>query len=153
MIYKWKSSGGLALPAQVVGEELERIRVANNGRLEGELVVERARDKANPLHPAFEWNDKKAAHAFRVDQARYLIRHIEVVVAEKPDAPPTRAFVSVVRDKDRSYTSVQHAMSDEELRQQVLAQAWAELEAWRKRYAELAELADVFASIDKARAA
>lgn len=133
---------------------MERIRIRNNGRLEGIDVVEASRPKTAPLHSAFEWDDAKAAEAYRVDQAAHMIRHIDVVV-ERADGEnaPVRAFVSVKRDEDRSYTSVQHALSDAELRAQVLASAWAELEAWRRRHAELIELAKVFAIIDQARGA
>lgn len=143
-----------AIDAQVAGDELERIRTFNNGRLEGRAVVEAARPKTSPLHPAFEWSDKKAADAWRLEQAGHLIRVIEVIV-DKPngETAPTRAFVSVVRDTDRSYTSTAHALSDADLRQQVLDSAWRELEAWRQHHAELIEFAKIFAEMDRARGA
>lgn len=149
MVYQWKKQGapGVGIAAQVAGEELERIRVHNNGRLESKAVVDASRPKTAPLHPAFEWNDKKAAESWRMEQASHIIRTIEVVVEEVEKKAPTRAFVSVVRGEDRSYTSIQHAMSDEELRAQIVAQAWAELRAWRQRYAELVEFAELFALI------
>lgn len=153
MIYQWKPERQIKIDAQAAGEELERIRVKNNGRLESEMVVEAARKKTSPLHPAFEWNDAAAADAYRVEQAKYLIRSIEVIVEADANSRPVRAFVSVVRDEDRSYTSVSHALADPELRRQVLLSALKELEAWRVRYAELVELANVFAAIDEARAA
>lgn len=153
MIYQWKDGARLSGDAQKVGSELERIRVRHNGRLEPEWVVHAAKAESNPMHGLFEWDDNVAAQNYRVDQARGVIRSIDVIVEELPQPKPVRAFVSVVRDRDRSYTSTAHAMSDEDLRKQVLAEAWAQLEAWRNRYAELEELADVFATIDKARAA
>jgi len=155
MIYQWKTTGPApSIDAQVAGEELERIRIRHNGRLESKSVVDAARPKDAPLHPAFEWNDKKAAENWRLEQASHMIRHIDVVIENgSEDVKPIRAFVSVKRDEDRSYTSVQHALSDAELRAQVVAQAWAELEAWRKRHAELVEFAAVFATMDQARAA
>ena len=156
MVYLWKTGAHHSpdIDAQVAGEELEKIRVRNNGRLENSDVVEAARDEQSPLHPAFEWDDAKAASAFRLDQAGNLIRAIDVVITKDDgEAKPIRAFVSVKRDEDRSYTSVQHALSDAGLRAQVVAQAWAELEAWRKRHAELVEFAAVFATMDQARAA
>jgi hypothetical protein len=83
-----------------------------------------------------------------------MIRHIGVVIeGADEDAPPIRAFVSVQRDEDRSYTSVAHAMADPDLRAQVVSQAWAELEAWRKRHAELIEFAKLFTAIEQARPA
>jgi hypothetical protein len=153
MIYKWRDCRGYSVPAQTVGAELERIRDRNAGKLDPDMVVHYAKSSNHPLHPLFEWDDNVAAQAYRVDQARQVIRSIEVVVDEAPRAKPTRAFVSVVQDRSRHYTSVQVAMSDEQLRGQVVAQALVELEAWRKRYAELMELANVFAAIDQARAA
>lgn len=79
-----------------------------------------------------------------------LIRSVEVVVEVQKSKPThLRAFVSVKRDSDRSYTSIGHAMSDEDLRKQVLADAWGELEGWRKRYANLTEFAKIHAAIDR----
>lgn len=155
MIYKWKSSGAPGgIDAQVAGEEMERIRVRNNGRLDSADVVEASRPKSAPLHSAFEWDDAKAAEAYRVDQAAHMIRHIDVVFeSENGDKAPVRAFVSVKRDEDRSYTSLQHALSDEELRAQVIKQAWRDLEAWHSRYAELTEFAKIFTAIGEARPA
>ncbi|MBO9380014.1 hypothetical protein GG804_24920 [Sphingomonas histidinilytica] len=152
MVYQWKDATHAIVDAQIAGEELERIRVRQNGRLDAKDVVDASRPADAPLHEAFEWDDETAAEAYRLDQARYLIRHIDVVV-EKTAADPVavRAFVSVKRDEDRSYTSVQHAMSDVDLRAQVVAAALAELDAWRKRHAELVELARIFACIDQAR--
>jgi hypothetical protein len=153
MIYKWKEGARVSIDPQAAGEEIERVRVAQNGRLLAPDLVESARDPSSPLHPAFEWDDATAAENWRVEQASYLIRSIEVIVERQEEERPIRAFVSVKRDEDRSYTSVSHAMADPDLRQQVLAGALKELEAWRVRYAELVELAKVFAAIDEARAA
>ncbi len=154
MIYQWKDGSHAKVDAQEAGEELERIRTFRNGRLTSEDVVEASRNPDAPLHPAFEWNDAIAAEAHRKEQAGYLIRSIEIVAtAEGGHTTPLRAFVSVKRDEDRSYTSVQHALSDDELRGQVVSAAFAELEAWRKRHAELIEFARIFAEIDQARIA
>jgi hypothetical protein len=154
MIYQWKPEARVKVDAQKAGEELERIRTWHNGRLEAKDVVEASRERGAPLHAAFEWNNARAAAAYRIEQAKYLIRSIEVVVDSAiEEARPVRAFVSVVRDEDRSYTSVSHALADPDLRRQVLVGALRELEAWRDRYAELVELANVFAAIEEARTA
>lgn len=153
MVYKWKEAVSIPVDPQVAGEELEKIRIRQNGRLESEDVVSAARPADSPLHPAFEWNDKKAAEKWRLEQAGHLIRSIVVTLDDTGDREPVRAFVSVKRDEDRSYTSVQHALADAELRAQVVAAALAELDAWRKRHAELVELARIFTAIDEARAA
>lgn len=154
-IYKWRAHAGVSIPAQVAGEELERIRVANNGRLAQEDVVASAKRKASPLHSAFEWDDKAAAHQHRLAQAGYIIRKLDVVTVANDEAKsaPIRAFVSVVRDEDQSYTSIAHAMSDDELREQVIARARKELEDWQARYDDLIEFSTVFAAIEQLKAA
>lgn len=149
--YFWKPNVSIPVKPQIAGERLETIRVRNNGRLTAEDVVEDARPEDSPLHPAFEWNDDVAAEKWRAEQARYLIRSLVVRVDRAEGEPtPIRAFVSVERDEDRSFTSLAHAMSDEELRQQVLNRAWAELLAWRRRYQEYQELAAIFSAIEQA---
>lgn len=147
MVYAWKV-GTVPVDAQAAGEEMERIRVEHNGRLTQDDIVEAAKARDNPLHPAFEWNDKKAAHAHRLEQAGFLLRTI-TVRSETEVRAPIRAFVNVTRDTDRSYTSIAHAMSDDDLRRQVIASAWQELEAWRKRHAELIEFSQLFLVIDE----
>lgn len=148
MIYQWKELARVPVNAQAAGEEIERIRTRQNGRLEPQDLVAASREPTAPLHPVFEWNDAVAAEAYRIDQARYVIRSLVVQIGTNPDAPPVRAFVSVVRGTDHSYTSTAHALADPDLRQQVLERALAELQSWRRRYSEMVELAQVFAQID-----
>lgn len=154
-VYKWRAHAGVSIPAQVAGEELERIRVSNNGRLAQEDVVAAAKRKTSPLHSAFEWDDKAAAHQHRLSQAGYLIRKLDVVTVANDDeqSKPIRAFVNVTRDDDRSFTSIAHAMSDDELREQVIARARKELEDWQSRYDDLIEFSTVFAAIEQMKAA
>ena len=52
---------------------------------------------------------------------------------------------------ERGYVSTATAMSSEDLRKQVLSKAFAELESWRARHAELSELARIFSAIDETR--
>lgn len=153
MVYQWKPEARIKIDAQSAGEEMERIRVRNNGRLEPRAVLKAAKAKSSPFHNHFEWDDQIAAGQYRLAQAGHLIRCIEVTIEDQPQTKPIRAFVSVIRDEDRSYTSVAHAMSDAELREQVIKQAWAELAAWKARHAELIEFARVFAVIEEVKAA
>ena len=148
--YRKKPHVNIKVGAQVAGERLESIRKGNKGRLTPAMVVDDARPKMSPLHNAFEWDDTKAAAGFRLVQAGDLIRCIIVVTDEAPDAPPVRAFVNIETD-DRHYTSIQHAMSDKDLRLQVVNRAMSELTQWETRYRDLKELAVVFAAIKKVR--
>jgi len=62
---------------------LEKIREANGGLLPPQAVVEAASDPRNPLHSEFTWDNDQAAHLYRLDQARTLIRSVTVVRLEE----------------------------------------------------------------------
>ena len=153
--YSWRPGSRVSLDADLAGRELERIRKANAGQLTSEAVLERARSANCALHAHFEWDDSAAAEQYRLSQAGDLIRAITIDVTHSNIEPvkTIRAFVSVEREGRRSYTSTVVALSDQELRKQVIEKAWADLEAWRQRHAELVEFARIFTAIDEARGA
>lgn len=150
MIYEFKlGPKQYPVEAQVAGEELEALRIRSNGHLTPRGVVEAASDPRAPLHPIFEWDDAEAAKAHRETQAQELLRMVVVKLEERPaSADPVRAFVSVRIEQEPVYTSVSTALSDEGLREQMLAQAMRDLVSIRTRYKELHELASLFAQID-----
>ena len=78
--------------AEVAAKEMDRVR-QEAGALTPKSLVDAARPKDAPLHPAFEWSDKKAAEAYRQHQASTLIR--AVVRIETDAAPEHREFVLV----------------------------------------------------------
>jgi hypothetical protein len=81
MIYKFRDRDSIkGMDPQTVGEELESIRRRHEGKLRTEDVLSSARHKASALHPAFTWDDEKAAHEFRLNEARRLIRAIGFVL-------------------------------------------------------------------------
>jgi hypothetical protein len=125
----------------VIGGELERIRTENNGRLMPHAVVEEARKRNNPIHRYFEWNDKTAAEAYRLDQARVLIRIIQIEDTDS-DKPPRRAFVSV-NDDGKSYRGLSEVLSSQNLQLAVLVAAEKELRAFEARYNELLDICEL----------
>lgn len=149
MIYEWKNGtrGMKGVDAQSVGERLEKIREKFGGFMTPEMVVDDARKPRSPLHDVFEWDDIQAAGRYRAEQAGYVIRHISVTISVGAEETVTRAFVSIQQDDGARYTSIIHAMSDAELRKQVLQQAWSELEAWKGKYKEYDELSHIFAAM------
>lgn len=139
------------VPASVAGAFLEELRKAKGGSLIPQDIVEAARPKASPIHRAFEWNDSEAAEQYRLEQARYLIQAIVVKIVGYEDKKPVRAFVSLIQNDERSYTSTVHAMSDADLRKQVLDTALAEIESWRDRYRAYREFAIIFTAIKRTK--
>jgi hypothetical protein len=148
MIYEWKADSRYPIGAQIAAERLQTIR-AKTGELTPRNVVDDAANPKSPLHLCFEWNDEKAAEAHRLWQARKLIGAI--VVAEFDDQPlqrETRAFVHVTSDQPQ-YLPIEVAMTQPDVRQQVLSKALNEIKMWRARYSAYQEFANIVAAIDE----
>lgn len=144
MVYQWKSGTRISADAQIAGEmcaELEK-----EGRLTAKNLLEANREDDAPLHDVFNWNDSEAAELYREDQARYIIRSI--VVKKENVAEPIRQFIHVDVNENK-YHSVDILLSKVDTRDSVLKMALAELQAFRKKYQGLEELAKVFAAIDQ----
>lgn len=144
MVYEWKRK--MSVKADVAAAELERIREENEeGILDPEEVVLASTDENAVLHKLFQWDDAKAAHGYRIEQAKFIIRNL-VTVEETDDEPVrTRAIVST---NSRVYQPIRTVLSDEELRANLLESAKRELEWFRTKYRHLVELAAVFEAID-----
>jgi hypothetical protein len=151
--YTWRPGSQIRLDPGKAGREMEDVRRQNGGELTPKNLLERARSGNSAVHDHFEWDDGVAAEHHRLSQAGELIRAIAIDVTRSNIEPPKpiRAFVSVEREGVRSYTSTVHAMSDVDLRRQVLAKAFADLEVWRQKHADLVEFARIFAAIDEQR--
>lgn len=152
MVYAWKPTARVQLDAEQCGAVFETLEQTNE--LTPARVVEAAKPKSSPLHDGFEWNDKVAASEHRMQQARYLLRSIVIVRDDAPstDDTPLRAFVTITEDDADAkphtvFCSLEAALSDPVKRQQVLARALKELNAWQRRYAALDEFASVIAAI------
>lgn len=63
------------------------------GRITPDRVLRAAADPKSPLHGEFEWNDGKAAHAYRIDQARRLIVSVRVTVTVEACELPISRYV------------------------------------------------------------
>ena len=136
---------------QAVGDKLQELRDKHKG-LTASIVIEDAKNKNSVLHGAFEWNDSKAAHEWRLHSARHLMR--AVVTKELDSSGEIRyqpAFVFVKTEEGPRYESLARVLDDDEMRLQVINRALKEFEQWQKRYEEYEEFLSVFESFDKTR--
>lgn len=141
---------GVKPDAKAVGDHLDLLRKQFHGELTPKDVLDDARHDNSPLHGYFEWNDGAAAEAYRLSQARGLIRSV-VAVYVRDDAPAvrTKAFVHIAEPSAPHYREASHAMQLEKTRKLVLQRAWGELQSWRKRYRDLQEFSELFDVIDE----
>lgn len=142
--------------AKIYGKELDRIAEENDGQLKPADVLEIAKDKENPLHNYFEWNNNKAAERHRIEQARHLLNHITVVIKYDHKQREQKAFFSVnstpkENQKNKIYVTMERVLSEPELREQILVEAIEEIEYWQERYKIYRELTSIFTAIRKAK--
>jgi hypothetical protein len=155
MIFKKKTGSRVSAPAEVIFKELERAKV--DGSISLQTIVDNARPKTAPLHGEFTWANGEAADKWRLYEARKIVQSIEIV---HESSPATRAYeaTTVIVEQDegsqepavsmRVFRSVSDIMADPVARDELLTQAIQDAIAWRKRYAALQELAQVFAALD-----
>lgn len=133
------------MKASAIGKALETIRKANGGTLRPGDVVVAAADEDHPLHSQFTWDDTQAAEAYRLWQARVLIRTTVTIL---PSGKGTvRAYVSLQDDRGGDgYRLLVDVLRDPGLRAIALREALAELKVFEHKYHKLKELAPIFAA-------
>lgn len=115
--------------------------VSGQSVLLAEDVVQAARSPDSPLHRFFEWDDSKAAHQYRVSQARKLIQQVQVWM---PLGDGTRTRVHVyhhVPQLDREgYRRIEQIGQVESQREALIRQLRGEVAAFREKYARYASV-------------
>lgn len=102
MVYQFREGARVkGVEAQVVGEEIARI-LERDGKLETTTIVDEARPKNAPLHPAFEWDNSIAGEQWRLQQARQLAKSTEVV-KEGEEPIPQLVHVRAVSSEEPGY--------------------------------------------------
>lgn len=149
--YEWKSGARIELDPMQFGAYVSSLAERNDGAVTPEMLVEDARRPGSPLHAEIEWDDATAAEKHRLSQARYLLRSLVVTVRSEGDDSlrQVRAYWPVRQDGDRVYVSVTVVLADTDWRQETLERARQELAGWRRRYADLVELAELIEVIDE----
>ena len=113
---------------------LEQLAKQHNGYLMVDDVLNAAKDPQCILHKHFQWDDTKAADAYRKMQARFLIQKCVVTVDKAPDVP-IRAFVSLASDQHSGggYRMTADVLSSQDLKAQLLHEMRVTLVKWKKR--------------------
>lgn len=144
MVYQWKIGSLAKVSADVAGRECERLAATSEG-LTPDTLLEASRDDAAPLHGCFTWDDAVAGEAYRRIEARQIINAL-VITPETEQKEPVRAFFRVQDAQTFEPTGV--ILREQDKRAALLATALRELSAFRRKYQQLDELADIFAAID-----
>lgn len=151
-IYSWNGPQR-KVSAQKVGEHLEEIE-QRDGTVTKEAFLESARPSDSPMHPLFEWNDKKAAEKWRLQQSNQIINCLLVeVVDESGDEPEVRTLNAYVNIEKRgngkaSFINIRSAASNAETRDHVIDNALRDLRWIQRKYDDFLWFSSISASID-----
>lgn len=147
MVFKWKEGSQVKVKPDVAAQVFNEIR-ESDGALTAVKVVEASRPDDAPLHDEFEWDNDKAAEAYRISQARYIIRSL-VVETESERNPETRAFVKIICSEKGTYVPIQTVIQDTDMRAELLEQARRDMKAFVQKYRSLTELCGVLDDMKK----
>lgn len=113
-------------------------------------VVDAARDSKSPLHRFFEWDDGVAAEAFRLVQARNLIRKVRITRGDPGPQVVNVTIIHIDGTQRRGYVPTERAVSEPDLRAQILQDARRGIEAYRNRLATFEQMGVVVGHLDAA---
>jgi hypothetical protein len=160
--YKWIVGRRLGkFDPQPVGERIAALRKKNDGVCSAETYRRDALKKSSPLYPTIEHDAKEALREHQLAQARLVLRSC-VAVSTRKMMPAERKSFYVKRehiitssrmvhtDALGGYAELSVVRRNKTAREETLATAWRELQAWRERWADLSkELGAVFKAIDR----
>lgn len=147
MKFRWAQPRFEALvPAKKFGQFLTSLPDQNPA-----TIVEAASDRKSPAHKLFQWDDSVAAREHRLTQARLLLGSfvIETEIASSKGTPKVIDVPFVSRAAPGSYEITTRALKVTAKRDFMLREALQEANRWRRRYANLNELAIVFSAMDE----
>lgn len=140
---KWKNGYGFyKADANKVYEEI----VSIGDDVKPEQIVDKARDIDTELHKCFEWDDAVAGEKYRVIQAREIVRLLVVEEEEPPTDRPEIRTLHKTDDKS-GYKPIEIIVQKKDEYALLLERAWAELRAFKAKYAMLSELEEIMALI------
>lgn len=113
---------------------LEKLAKNKGGMLLVDDVLAVAADPTCVLHKHFQWDNTKAAEAYRKMQARQLIQKCTVTIEKAPDVQ-IRAFVSLASDQyaGGGYRMTADVLSDNDLKAELLHDMMVALTKWKKQ--------------------
>jgi hypothetical protein len=120
-----------------------------------DLVIQDAKNPKSPLHDEFEWNDKAAAHQYRIEQARKVIQTYWVSVKTETTTVEVPYFV---RDPEavngeQGYVSNAVIMKKPELAARVFMTETAKAHSYLNRAMAYADVLDIKGPLSKIVAA
>ena len=152
MKYRYNGPVNIKVKANIVADEITNLIDVNNGAIIPETVIRAARPKRSKLHNCFEWDDKKAAKLYRVEQAKHILRAVIVQYDTGDEDNPTivevRAFPNIETDGGNYYTTMARVAEDGEMSEQLENQICRDLSFMREKHKNIKRFREVWKAID-----
>ena len=113
-----------------------------------EEILEKAKDPNSELHKCFEWDDKKAAYKYRLQQARTIMCNLVFVSNDEEDE--LRTFYNLTFEKAEYHPTKLILQKPDEFKA-LKEKARGELYAFKKKYGMLCKVEkfkEVFEAIE-----
>lgn len=97
--YQWSPNWSNPIahtPINVVISELESIQ-ESFGEVSPETLIESSKNKKSILHVFFQWDNEKAAHLWRLRQARDLLTRIQVTIIKDGEPRTMQVYETIER--------------------------------------------------------
>jgi len=135
---------------ETVHLRLQAIADAHGGRLTADDVVADAKRKDSPLHAHFEWDTKKAASAYWIEQARVLITSVRVVVTTETSQVSVVAYIRdpAAASSQQGYVATASVRKDVDVAREVLAAEFTRIGSMLRRARELAVVFEAQDEVD-----
>lgn len=142
--YSWSEGFEYKMSADIVGGVCEQIE-SENGSVTKEQFLEASRPENAPTHSLFEWDDAKAAEAYRLDTSKRIINCLRVTyINSEQEECKVKAFVNVSDFSEKAkYESVEVILKESDKRSVYLNRIRQELDNYIKRNSHIEELADI----------
>ena len=146
--YSWKAgmTGNFykRFDANTVGLEIEEL----GDNVTTDQVVERASDKGSAMHDMFEWDNTKAGHLWRKQQAASLLCALQVeYVSEEKEPVKVRAYVGL--KQKQGYHKIETVVESLDMYAQLLEKAYSELRSVKNKYKDLGEIQEKLSFLDE----
>jgi len=106
MEYQWKiKSLANKVDANEVASEMDTVKDLY-GSLTPENIVNYTENNKTILRELFEWNNKKAAYHYRLQQARTILNNIEVKVVSNGEPKNIPVYETVKENERQTYKSI-----------------------------------------------
>jgi len=113
-----------------------------------EQIYEKAKGKNTELHKCLEWDNRKAADKYRLQQCGNILRCLIIKKKDEPEKPQQPIRVFHYSDVTHTYVPTVKIVRNVDEYQALLEQAMRELRIFKAKYSTLSELKEILDLID-----